>query len=343
MSAEPPIEARRMTSRFRVVVTDFLTVHLGPELQVLGELAEVVALDARREDDLFGKVEDADALLVYHNISVTRRTIERLTRCQLIVRCGVGYDNIDFAFARSRGIPVANVPDYGTEEVADSAIGLTLALARGLNLLNRRFQADPALTWQPFGPTPLGRLRGRTFAVVGLGRIGTAAARRAQALGMEVAFYDPFKPDGYDKALGIRRSETLAELLGRSHVLSLHCPLTPATHRLIDAAALAQLPRGAYLVNTARGAVVDTPAVVPAIESGQLAGVGLDVLPQEPPAADDPLLRAWRDPAHPAHERVIINPHAAFYSEEGLLDMRTKGAEAVRRALLGQPLRNVVN
>src|SRR5262249_61756095 len=141
----------------------------------------------------------------------------------------------------------------------------------------------------------------------------------------------------------LRRAETLDELLGQCHILSLHCPLTPETDRLIGAAALAKLPRGAFLVNTARGAVVDTAAVLPAIESGQLAGAALDVLPQEPPLPDDPLVRAWPDPRHPAHERVMINPHAAFYSEEGLLDMRRKGAGNVRRALLGQPPRNVVN
>jgi C-terminal binding protein len=332
-----------MTDRFRVVVTDYLTGDLEHERRALGDLADVVALDAHTEDDLAGRVEDADALLLYHNLILTRRTLDRLKKCRLIVRCGVGVDNIDLPAARAAGIPVANVPDYGTEEVADSAIGLALALARGVNLLNRRFQADPHARWDPTPAMPLPRLRGRVFGVVGLGRIGTAAALRAKALGMDVAFHDPYKPDGADKSLGVRRAESLPELLGQCHVLSLHCPLSPETHKLIDAAALAQLPRGSFLVNTARGAVVDTAAVVPAIESGQLAGAALDVLPFEPPSPDDPLLRAWRDPRHPAHERVIINPHAAYYSEEGLLDIRRKSAANVRRALLGQPPRNVVN
>jgi D-3-phosphoglycerate dehydrogenase/C-terminal binding protein len=331
-----------MSQRFRVVITDFITGDLGPERQILGELSDLVALDASSEEDLVGHVEAADALMLYHNITISRATIDRLTTCKLIVRCGVGYDNVDRQLARSRGIPVANVPDYGTEEVADSAIGLTLALTRGIHLLNSIYRSG-ADGWTYRSAAPVHRLRGRVFAVVGLGRIGTAAAVRAKALGMDVAFFDPYTPDGYDKALGIRRAETFEELLGQAFVLSPHTPLTPETKGMIDAAAIAKMPRGSFLVNTARGAVVDTSAIPPAIVTGQLAGAGIDVLAIEPPPADDPLVRAWRDPAHPAHHRVIVNPHSAFYAEEGLLDMRLKGAKAVRNALLGRPLRNVVN
>jgi D-3-phosphoglycerate dehydrogenase/C-terminal binding protein len=190
---------------------------------------------------------------------------------------------------------------------------------------------------------PLHRLRGRTFAIVGLGRIGIATALRAKAIGMDVAFYDPYRQDGFDKTLGIRRVESVEDLFRQAHVLSLHCPLTPETRHLVNAESLEWLPRGAYLVNTARGGVVDTAAVPAALASGRLAGAGIDVLVQEPPAADDPLLVAWRDREHPAYERLIINPHAAFYSEEGLLDMRVKGSEACRRVLRGEVPRNVVN
>ena len=331
-----------MARRFRVVITDFITDDLAPERQVLGELADLVALDASSEQDLVGRVEDAAALMLYHNIEISRTTIERLRDCKLIVRCGVGYDNVDRVFARSRGIAVANVPDYGTEEVADSAIGLMLALTRGIHLLNSLYRGgEPGWTFR--SAVPVHRLRGRVFGVIGLGRIGTAAAVRAMALGMDVVFFDPYKPDGYDKALGIRRAETLDELLRKAFVVSVHTPLTPETQCMLNAQTIARMPRGSFLVNTARGAVVDTIAIPPAIASGQLAGAGIDVLAVEPPPADDPLVRAWRDPTHPAYHRVIVNPHSAFYAEEGLLDMRLKGAEAVRNVLLGRPLRNVVN
>ncbi len=280
--------------------------------------------------------------MVYHHILLTDKTIDRLKRCKIIVRCGVGFDNVDLAAARRRGIPVVNVPDYGTEEVADSAVGMMLSMTRGISLLNSRMRAGKGC-WDYVEAVPLARLRGRTFAVVGLGRIGTATALRAKAFGMDVVFYDPYKPDGFDKALGVRRVETFEELLAQAFVLSMHCPLTDETRHLVGAEAISQMPEGSYLVNTARGGVVDVSAIADSIASGRLAGAALDVLPQEPPAQDDPLLAAWRDPDHPAHERLIVNPHAAFYCEEGMIEMRVKGAQACRRALTGARLRNVVN
>jgi D-3-phosphoglycerate dehydrogenase/C-terminal binding protein len=329
-------------ARFRVVVADFVTDALQPEREILGEIADIAALDANAESDLHGKVENADAIMLYHNIAITKETIARLTNCKLIVRCGVGFDNVDHIFARSRGIPVGNVPDYGTEEVADSAIGMALALTRGINFFNNRLQRREG-PWAYMQGSPILRLRGRVFGIIGLGRIGTAAAVRAKALGMDVAFYDPLKPDGYDKALGIRRVEKLDDLLKQSFIVSVHCPLTPDTKHIVDARAIELMPKGSFLVNTARGGCVDATAIPAAIRSGRLAGAAIDVLPIEPPPADHPLLAAWRDPADPCHDRVILNPHSAFYSEEGLLDMRVKGAQACRRALMGEPLRNIVN
>jgi D-3-phosphoglycerate dehydrogenase/C-terminal binding protein len=328
--------------RFRVFIADFITDELRPERDILGDIADLKSLNAASEHDLVGRVEDADAVMLYHNIAFTRHTIARLRQCKLIVRCGVGYDNVERVAARERGIPVANVPDYGTEEVADSAIGLMLALTRGINFLNSRTRRG-AGDWSYMQAAPLVRLRGRVFAVIGLGRIGTAAALRAKALGMDVAFYDPYVNDGIDKALGVRRVEKLDDLFRQAFVVSPHCPLTEQTRNIVDARGIELMPKGSYLVNTSRGAVVDATAIPAAIRSGRLAGAGIDVLPFEPPPADHPLLVAWRDSNDPCHDRVIMNPHAAFYSEEGLLDMRVKGAQSVRRALLGEPLRNVVN
>ncbi|MBU4272829.1 MAG: C-terminal binding protein [Planctomycetes bacterium] len=331
-----------MSKKYKVVITDFITEPLEPENQILGDLSDVIALDGSREQDLAGKIEDADAIMLYHILGLTHKTIEQLNRCKLIVRCGVGYDNIDHALARRRGIPVANVPDYGTEEVADSAIGLMMAMIRGITRINSLLR-EAIGPWMYTQVVPLHRLRGRVFGIVGLGRIGTAAALRAKALGMDVVFYDPYKPCGYEKAVGVRRVEHVDELFAQSHVLSLHCPLTEETFHLIDRRTIATLPAGAYLINTARGAVVDATSLPEALASGQLAGAGIDVLEQEPPPADHPLIVAWRDPNHAAHHRLIINPHLAFYSEEGLMDMRTKGSIACRKALCGQPIPNVVN
>ena len=331
-----------MSDRFLAVIPDFITDSLKPEREILGDIAQVTALGAHSEDDLVGHIEMADVIMLYHEVSLTRRTIERLRRCKLIVRGGVGIDNVDPRFARQRGITVSNVPDYGSEEVADTAIAMMLALARGVHAMNSRLRLKRG-PWHYTQVVPLARLRRRVFGIIGLGRIGSAAALRAKALGMDVIFYDPYKPDGYDKALGIRRVETLEELLEQSLVVSVHCPLTDETRHMIGAAAIARMPPRSYLLNTARGGIVDVGAIPDAIASGHLAGAGIDVLETEPPPDDHPLLLAWRDPDHPAHDRLIVNPHAAFYSEEGLLDIRTKSATACRRALTGQPVRNVVN
>ena len=330
------------SKQFHLIVADYVTDDLEPERNVVGDIAHLTALGACHEDEMVGRIEGADAIMLWHELYITRKTIERLEKCRVIVRCGVGFDNVDGPFARERGIAVVNVPDYGSEEVADTAIAMSLALARGVFMMASRARAGLGpWSYQPLVPQT--RLRGEVFGVVGLGRIGTAAALRAKALGMDVIFYDPYLPDGADKALGIRRVETLDELLAQSLVVSLHCPASEETHHMIDAAAMKKMRKGAFLVNSARGVIVDTHAVPEALKSGHLNGVALDVLEQEPPADDHPLMVAWRDPNHPAHHRLIVNQHIAFYSEQGLLDIRTKAAGACRRAFLDMPLRNVVN
>ena len=331
-----------MAPRAKVVITDFVTEPLGHERRILGDLADVISLNAASEDELIGRIEDANAVILYHIITLSRRTIERLERCQLIVRGGVGYDNVDRVAARERRIPVANVPDYGTEDVADTAIGMALSLSRGIHFLNNFLQTRKG-AWTHLHATPVPRLRGRVFGIVGIGRIGTAAALRAKALGMDVVYFDPYVPQGRDKSLGIRSAETLEELLQQSYIISLHCPLTPETLQLINRKSIALMRRGSYVVNTARGGVVDTLAILEAINDGHLAGAGIDVLETEPPSDLNPLIAAWRDPKHPAHDRILINPHAAFYSEEGSTEMRVKAAQNCRRVLLGQPPVNIVN
>jgi D-3-phosphoglycerate dehydrogenase/C-terminal binding protein len=331
-----------MSQRAKVVVTDFISEPLDHERRILGDLADVMALNVFSEEELTGRIEDADAVMLYHFIGLSARTIERLQRCKLIVRCGVGFDNVDRAAARARGIHVANVPDYGTEDVADSAIGMMLTLTRGIHYLNDRLQLGLG-PWIYTQAQPLHRLRGRVCGIVGIGRIGTATALRAKALGMEVVYYDPFVPQGRDKSLGVRAAETLDELLAQSHVVSLHCPLTEQTKHIINREAIAKMPAGSFVVNTSRGGVVDVLAVLEGITSGHLRGAAIDVLETEPPSPEHPLIAAWRDPEHPAHGRLIINPHSAFYSEEGLLDMRIKGSGNCRRVLLGQAPYNLVN
>jgi C-terminal binding protein len=318
-----------MSKRPLVVVTDHLA-EAGVERAVLDPVADLLLLQTYDEADVAARAADADVLLVFHDIKLTERSIATLTKCRGIVRCGVGFDNVDLKAAGRRGIVVCNVPDYGTEEVADHALLLLLALARRLLPAEQSVRAG---RWDPTTVFGAPRLRGRTLGLIGCGRIGTAMALRAKALGMRVVFYDPFKPDGLEKSLGVERCWRLEELLTQSQFLSLHCPLTAETRHILNAETLARLPAGAYVINTARGPCIDVPALVDAVDSGHVAYAGLDVVEREP--LDDERLRR--------HPRVLLTPHTAFYSVEAFAEMRTKGAEEALRLLRGEPVRNPVN
>jgi phosphoglycerate dehydrogenase-like enzyme len=318
-----------MPHRPLVVVTDAVA-EAGAEAEVLGDVADLKLLRTDDEGAVAEGAAAADVLLVFHTLTIGERTICRLGRCKGIVRCGVGYDNVDVRAAGARGIVVCNVPDYGAEEVADHALMLLLAVARRLLPAHQALRDGTWDTALVFGAP---RLRGRTLGLVGCGRIGTALALRAKALGLRVVAYDPYRPDGFDKALGIERAHSLEELLPQAHFLSLHCPLTRETYHILNERTLALLPEGAYVVNTARGPCVDLPALVTALDGGRVAAAGLDVFEREP--LDDERVRR--------HPRVVLTPHAAFYSAEGWVEMRTKGAREGRRLLLGEPVRNPVN
>ncbi|MGL5095343.1 MAG: C-terminal binding protein, partial [Planctomycetia bacterium] len=241
-----------------------------------------------------------------------------------------GFDNIDLAAAGARGIVVCNVPDYGTEDVADHALMLLLAAARRLIAAHNGIAAGG---WDPSWAFGTPRLRDKTLGLVGCGRIGTAMALRGKALGMRVVFYDPFQPQGYEKGLGVERRHRLEDLLAEAEFCSLHTPLTSATRHLLNNATLSLLPRGAYVVNTARGGCIDTAALLAALEDGRVAYAGLDVLEQEPPTSD----------ALRRHPRVVLSPHTAYYSVDGYQEMRTTAAAEVRRALVGEAVFNPVN
>jgi lactate dehydrogenase-like 2-hydroxyacid dehydrogenase len=314
------------------------------EREVLGDLAEIAIhreLVADRIPD--ERWRSAEVLIVYYGVPVERDLIERLESCRLVVRAGVGYDHIDVAACAARGIPVCNVPDYGTTEVADHAITLMLGLARGLVSYHARLLADPDAGWHWSGAPLVRRLRGATFGVVGMGRIGTAASRRALAFDMGVCFYDPYLPDGAELGLGYRRLSSLEALLAESDVVSLHCPLTDQNRNLIDAAALRAIKRDALLINTARGGLVDLGALEAALREGHLGGAGLDVLPEEPPDPAHPLIQAFRHREPGLDGRLLLTPHVAWFSAAGRADLRRKSAEAARNFIEQGRLRNCVN
>ena len=324
----------------QVIVTDYLAPPANLEQRELAGLAEVRCLQAHSNADLHGRLREAAAIIIFHEITMPADIIAELDACRVIVRCGVGYDAVDLRAAAARGIPVCNVPDYGTDEVADHAIGLMLACNRGIIRAERRLRHGLA-PWDRDGVGSVPRLAGRTMGIVGLGRIGAATALRAKAFKMRVIACDPYLRPGMEKVLGVEMVD-LPTLLAQSDVVSLHTPLTDETRHLINAAALARMKPTALLINTARGAVVDVDALAAALRAGTIAGAGIDVLPCEPPRPDLPLIKLWQEPTEP-FINLVITPHTAFFSDEGMVEMRVKAAQEIARALRGERLRNCVN
>ena len=313
--AEPKARAASQ-SRYTAVVTDDAFADLSIERSVLEPIGcAVVPLGG---SDLT-RAETADALLV-SRAHIDAALIERASRLKVIARYGVGVENIDLDAAARRGIAVVNTPDYCVEEVAEHVLAQILACARQLVRLDRVVHAG---RWSPSDMQPTRRLSACVLGLVGLGQIGSAVARRAQALGLEVVAADPYvetPPSGVALL-------DLDDLLERADFISLHAPLTPVTRHLIGAKGLARMKPTAFLINAARGGLVDEQALAAALREGRLAGAALDVLSFEPPPPDHPLLGL---------ENVLLTPHVAFYSEEALELRKRKAAEGVRAVLEGR-------
>lgn len=313
---------------YKVVITDHAFPSLEPERAVLDGLAEVADRSPlRTEDDVIHAAHDADALIIGF-VPITARVMDALPRLRCVVRYGVGYETIDVSAAAARGIQVANVPDYCIPEVADHAIALLLALARKVISLDASMRRGEWATLKT--AKPVHRIEGQTLGLIGMGRIGSAVARRALGFGMRVLVHDKYLSPERAQAAGAMLVDFDA-LLREADFISIHTPLTPETRHLINAEAIGKMKPSAYLINVARGAIVDTLALADALQMGKLAGAALDVFEQEPLPADHPIRNA---------PNTILHPHAAWYSEEAMVQLQINAAEEVARALRGEPLKN---
>jgi len=269
--------------------------------------------------------ETADAAIVGTRLLYDAGAFARAPRLKVIARTGIGYDNIDVPAASAAGVCAVNTPDAPTESAAEFAIALMFAVARRIAAADHNSKTGQ---WTR-DPTVMGfDLAGKTLGLVGFGRIARRVAEMARAIRLHVCGFDPFVAGSAITEAGAVACDTLPELLVRAHVLSLHVPLTATTHRLIGAKQLALLPRGAVLINTARGPLIDEVAVLAAIESGHLAGAGIDVWEKEPAAPNHPLLR---------HPKVVATPHIASYTNEGSRRSHVAAAEHVLATLAGAP------
>jgi D-3-phosphoglycerate dehydrogenase len=316
-------------AQFQVAVSDIVFPNLDRARAVLSTIGAELRLAAEPKPEAILRVaKDADALLATY-AKITADMIRQMTRCRIISRFGIGVDNVDIPVATERGIVVTKVPDYCIDEVSDHAVALLLTAVRKIPLANSLVQQG---RWEMPAVVPIHRLRGSVLGLVGFGRIPQLVTPKAQAFGMRVVSFDPYIPkDVFDRAKV--ESVDFPQLLKLSDYVSIHAPLLPETQGLFNADAFRQMKPHAYLINTARGPIVDEAALAHALDAGQLAGAALDVMTKEPPTGS-PLL---------GRPNVIITPHTSFYSEESLNDLETKAAEEVVRVLKGQAPKNPVN
>jgi D-3-phosphoglycerate dehydrogenase len=271
---------------------------------------------------------NADAVLVTY-AKITAEMISQMTRCRIIARFGIGVDNVDIPAATKAGIVVTRVPDYCIDEVSDHTMALLLALARKIPFANSRAHAGH---WEMPAVVPIYRLRGSVLGLVGFGRIPRLVAPKAKAFGLKVISYDPLVSRETMNRAGVERVE-FSDLVSVSDHISIHAPLLPETDHLFNASIFCKMKPTAYLINTARGPIVDEQALAQALDRGHLAGAALDVLSHEPPSAS-PLF---------GRENVILTPHMSFYSAESLIDLQRKAAEEVVRVLSGDAPLNPLN
>lgn len=315
----------------RIVITDCDYETIAPELQVAEEAGvELVRAYCTDEDQVIAAGQRADGLVVQY-APITARVLDALPGLKVISRYGVGVDTIDVNAAAERGITVCNVPDYGVEEVSDHAIALALTVLRGISELDRRMRTGHS---DISAVKPLHRIRGRVFGCVGLGRIGAATARKALGLGFTVVAHDPVltSADALE-GLSAVKLVSLDDLLAQADVVSLHLPLTPQTRRLFNAERFGAMKSNAVLINTCRGGVVDTAALVQALNDGLIRGAGLDVFEEEPLPKDHPLFDL---------PNVVVTPHAAWYSEESFEELKRRTVMNAVDACLGRRPENVL-
>jgi D-3-phosphoglycerate dehydrogenase len=318
-----------MTTKAKVVLTDYVWEALDVEHEILGDLADIVPLQVTDPERFFPEAEDCDALLNTYAGPITAEIMARMPKCRLIARYGIGVDTIDLDAATEAGIIVTNNPTYCIEEVAEHTIAMLLAAARKVAFYDRLVRQG---RWEVPPGKPMFRLAESTIGLVGYGNIARRVAKAAAGLQMRVLFSDPFVESGQFDTPG--EKVELPQLLRESDFVCIHAPLLPQTRHMIGADAFAQMKDTAVLINCSRGPIVDTDALVKALDDQSIAGCALDTTDPEPLTEDHPLR---------GRDNVIINPHVAWYSEQAMAGLQAGAPGEVRLVLLGEWPKNVVN
>lgn len=315
-----------------IVVTDRIN-DPSVERDLLGDEYRLVFLPDFKGIERNQILSEAAGLLVWHE-PITKEFLDLTLNCKMIMRYGAGFDNIDLQAAKQRGITVCNTPDYGVDEVADTACALILDAVRQIRGYEKRLNEGNDF-WGAPSDSQLKRTSEHKLGIVGMGRIGTSVARKMQVFGISVAFYDPYVARGFEKSIGVKRVEDLKSLQQFSTIISLHCPLTAETKGMVDHNFLEFLNPNTILINTARGGLVSNLDVLhEGLLSGKISFVGLDVLPVEPALITEEPLRTWMNDKE-FMTRVSITPHTAYYSDEAYSELRVKAANNIDRFFHG--------
>lgn len=322
-------EGEEMSGNAKVVLTDYVWDSLDVEKKALEGLAKLVALQTKTPEEFLGEAADCDAILNTYAGPITAEAMEKMPNCKIIARYGIGVDTIDVKAATEMGIIVTNNPTYCIQEVAEHAMALLLACARKVAFFDRQVRDGK---WDVMAGKPIGRLQGSTLGLIGFGNVAREVAVRAAAFGMNVVFSDPFVEEGQFDAPG--KKMEFEEVLAAADYLSIHPPLMPQTHGMMNDAAFAQMKSSAFIINCARGPIIDTDALVRALDAGEIAGCGLDTTDPEPLPDPHPLR---------GRDNVLVNPHAAWYSTEAMIGLQAGAPSEVRRVLSGEWPVNVVN
>ena len=318
-----------MARKAKVVLTDHAVGTYEVEKKILDGLAELVILQTKKPEEFIAQAEDCDALLNTYCGPITAEVMARMPKCKIIARYGIGVDTIDLGAATAAGIIVTNNPTYCIEEVAEHTMALLLAGARKVAFYDRLVRDG---RWELPPGKPIFRLVGSTIGLVGFGNIARKVALRAAAFDMQVLFFDPFIQQGQYDVPG--KKVELNELLEASDFISIHPPLIPQTRKMINDEAFSRMKPTAFLINCSRGPIIDTDALVRALDAKKISGCALDTVDPEPLPNPHPLR---------GRENVIINPHTAWYSEQAMAGLQAGAPNEVRRVLLGEWPVNVVN
>ena len=327
--------------KINILIDRFTSKDYSIEKKIFGKNYNLISLNGKKLSPNLQILSKIDGILAWHENSFDKNILDKLKKCKIITRVGVGFNNVDLLYSKKKNIIVCNVPDYGINDVADHAMTLLLMLNKKISSYSNNIRKK--LLWEWGDQKKLKRIQKLTLGILGCGRIGSAVALRAKAFGINVIFYDPFVPSGYEKTLSISKEDDLKKFISKIDVLSIHAPLTEITRNMVNDNFIKRAKKGLVIINTARGDIVNKKSLYKFIKNGHISGVGLDVYEDEPPLKNDSLYKAWKRGDKNFDQNIIFTPHNAFFNNESFIELREKAAANIKNFFEKKIIKNQVN